>query len=42
MTKKEVRILWACYAIRWIEKRNDAGMWRGTEEKRVTKEKMDE
>ena len=24
-TKKEARILWTCYAIRWIGKRNDAG-----------------
>jgi len=39
--KKEARILWTYYAIRWIGKRNDAGMWGGKEEKRTTKEKMD-
>jgi len=38
--KKEARILWACCAIRWIGKRNDAGMRRGKEE-RATREKMD-
>jgi len=38
--KKEGRILWTCYAIRWIGKRNDAGMWRGKQEERATKEKM--
>src|SRR6218665_381297 len=26
--KKEARILWTCYAIRWIGKRNDAGTRR--------------
>ena len=35
------RILWTCYAIRWIEKRNDDGRQRGKEEERTTKEKMD-
>jgi len=29
--KKEVKILWTCYAIGWIRKRNDAGMWRRKE-----------
>ena len=38
--KKEARILWTRYAIRWVGKRNDAGVWRG-KEKRATKEKMD-
>ena len=37
---KEARILWTCYAIRWIGKRNDAGTQRW-EEERTTKEKMD-
>ena len=41
--KKEVRILWTCYAIRWIGKRNDAGTRSWKEEERTTKEKwMDE
>ena len=38
--KNEARILWTCYVIRWIRKGDDAGMWRGKEEKRTTKEKM--
>src|SRR6218665_2254554 len=38
--KKEARILWTCYAIRWIGKRNDALVWRG-KEKRTTMEKVD-
>src|SRR6218665_1643928 len=33
--KKEARILWTCYAIRWIGKRNDAGTQRWKEEERV-------
>ena len=40
-TAKEVRILWTCYAIRWIGKRNDAGSRRWKEEERTSKEKMD-
>jgi len=39
-TKKEARILWTCYAIEWIGKRNDAGTRKWKEEER-TKEKMD-
>src|SRR6218665_2294069 len=38
--KKEARILWTCYAIRWTGKKNDAGI-RRWKEKRTTKEKMD-
>jgi len=40
--KKEARILWTCYVIRWIGKRNDAGKRRGKGKERATKEKMDE
>jgi len=36
--KKEAR---TCYAIRWIIKRNDAGMRRGKEEERATNEGED-
>ena len=40
--KKEARILWTCLCEhRLIGKRYDAGMWRGKEENRTTKEKMD-
>ena len=40
--KKEARILWTYHnAIRWIGRRNDAGMRRGKEEERTTKEKTD-
>ena len=39
--KKKARILWTCYAIRWIGKRNDAGIWRWKKEERTTKKKMD-
>jgi len=37
--KKEARILWTCYAIRWIGKRSVAGIQRWNEEERMSKEK---
>ena len=39
--RRKLWILWTCYAIRWIGKRNDDGIRRWKEEKRTTKEKMD-
>src|SRR6218665_781332 len=30
--RRKARILWTCYAIRWIGKRNDAGTRRGGED----------
>jgi len=40
-SKKEARILWTCYAIRWNGKRNDAGI-RREERGKGDKEKIDE
>ena len=34
-----VYCIWTCYEIRWFRKGNDAGIWRGKEETRKTKEK---
>jgi len=39
--KKEARILWTCYAIRWIGKRYGTDTQRWKAEERKTKEKMD-
>ena len=39
--RKKLGFFWTCYAIRWIWKRNDAGMRRGMEEERAIKRKMD-